>query len=482
MSKVYVDFHVIQTVPPSCVNRDDTGSPKTAIYGGATRARVSSQAWKKAMRDMFRDYFDESQLGVRTKKIVEMVCDEILKQDRNVSELNLADKVRETINFASAKPAKPILPAVKLKDIFKQLTELEKELEKTENSEKIMEFVEELKDLTLSIIPTCFNGMKTEQTIKKTTKQIEDYLKKTKKDDNKEVLLQQALLNSPLIANAIGADADALFFMGNNEARGIAGLVMNWIQNGDDHKPTKEKVQEVLNQDKENQSHAVDVALFGRMVAKAPNINADASAQVAHAISTHKVNNNEFDYFTAVDDRAPEDNAGASMIGTVEFNSSTLYRYATVAAHDLHRQLGHDDTALEKAINEFARAFVQSMPTGKQNTFANRTVPNALLVCIRKDQPVNLVGAFENPVKLENSKEGGDGFVLQSIKKLSTHAKSVYAFCRKPTKNFVIGEELQEALNNEGQVEVSDKIEDLSSLLNQLGSEVSKELEILTKL
>ena len=45
MSKVhyYVDFHVLQTVPPSCVNRDDTGSPKTAQYGGVTRARVSSQ-------------------------------------------------------------------------------------------------------------------------------------------------------------------------------------------------------------------------------------------------------------------------------------------------------------------------------------------------------------------------------------------------------------------------------------------------------
>lgn len=35
--RLYVDFHVLQTVPPSCINRDDTGSPKTAIYGGVTR-------------------------------------------------------------------------------------------------------------------------------------------------------------------------------------------------------------------------------------------------------------------------------------------------------------------------------------------------------------------------------------------------------------------------------------------------------------
>ena len=47
---IFIDFHVLQTVPPSCVNRDDTGSPKTAVYGGTVRARVSSQAWKHAMR------------------------------------------------------------------------------------------------------------------------------------------------------------------------------------------------------------------------------------------------------------------------------------------------------------------------------------------------------------------------------------------------------------------------------------------------
>ena len=53
--RLYVDLHVLQTVPPSCVNRDDTGSPKTAVYGGVRRARVSSQAWKHAMRTMFRE-------------------------------------------------------------------------------------------------------------------------------------------------------------------------------------------------------------------------------------------------------------------------------------------------------------------------------------------------------------------------------------------------------------------------------------------
>ena len=69
-NRYYIDLHVLQTVPPSCVNRDDTGSPKTAVYGGVTRARVSSQAWKHAMREMFRDLLGGDKVGDRTKKIV----------------------------------------------------------------------------------------------------------------------------------------------------------------------------------------------------------------------------------------------------------------------------------------------------------------------------------------------------------------------------------------------------------------------------
>lgn len=73
--RLYVDFHVLQTVPPSCVNRDDTGSPKTAVYGGATRARVSSQAWKHAIREMFKDEYmlNAEDIGSRTKKIADVV-------------------------------------------------------------------------------------------------------------------------------------------------------------------------------------------------------------------------------------------------------------------------------------------------------------------------------------------------------------------------------------------------------------------------
>ncbi|MBN1891898.1 MAG: type I-E CRISPR-associated protein Cas7/Cse4/CasC [Clostridiales bacterium] len=305
--RLFVDVHVLQTVPPSCVNRDDTGSPKTAVYGGVVRARVSSQCWKRAMRIMFNDLLPSELLSLRTKRIVSMVAEEIKKLDSSVDSEKLAQKILE---------------------------------------------------------------------------------------------------GSGLKIKSVDKGTDALFFLSIAQAKALAKLAL------EDSLPPKKVISEEL-----RKQPGIDIALFGRMVADDPSLNTDACAQVAHSISTHKVDN-EYDYFTAVDDLAPEDNAGAGHIGTVEFNSSTLYRYATVAVHELYSQIGDD--AVE-AMRAFVQAFVLSMPTGKQNTFANRTLPDAVMIAFRDDQPINLVGAFEKPVL-----PGEEGYVSESVKRLSSHAISTY--------------------------------------------------------
>ena len=99
--RLYVDLHVVQTVPPSCINRDDTGSPKTAVYGGTTRARVSSQAWKKAMREYFSQLFHEQNIGSRTKKVIEMVAKEIRLQASD--EADTEKKAAEALKNAGIK-------------------------------------------------------------------------------------------------------------------------------------------------------------------------------------------------------------------------------------------------------------------------------------------------------------------------------------------------------------------------------------------
>ncbi|MFD7659021.1 type I-E CRISPR-associated protein Cas7/Cse4/CasC [Actinosynnema sp. NPDC059797] len=342
MSRTIVDVHVIQTVPPSNINRDDTGSPKTAVYGGRRRARVSSQAWKRATRDAFEQLLDPAELGVRTKRVVELVAEEITR-------------LRPGLAQRSAELAEAVLTAAGIKIVAAR-----------------------------------------------------------KKDAPNE--------------------SGYLLFLSNRQIQGLAELAAEAAEAAGDGKPEINKAEARARAD---QAHSVDVALFGRMVADATDLNVDAACQVAHALSVHAVDN-EYDYFTAVDDHKKadtEEDAGAGMIGTVEFNSSTLYRYATVDVDRLHDNLG-DAEATRRAVEAFVRAFVASMPTGKQNTFANRTLPDAVLVVARQTQSVNLVGAFEEVVP--DDAEGGR--VVMAISRLAEHTRELHeAFDEQPVDAWVFG-------------------------------------------
>ena len=146
---------------------------------------------------------------------------------------------------------------------------------------------------------------------------------------------------------------------------------------------------------------------------------------------------NEYDYFTAVDDCQAEDNAGAGHLGTVEYNSATLYRYATVNVMELERHLDAEKAA--EVVRSFGEAFIRSMPTGKQNTFANRTLPDAVYVTIREDQPVNLCGAFERAVR-----KSLEGYAEPSKSALQAYAQQLYqSFAEAPAKSFTVGTGLE---------------------------------------
>lgn len=313
-----IDIHVLQTVPPSNINRDDTGSPKSAVYGGVRRSRVSSQAWKRATRAEFAEHLDTSNLGTRTKRLVASMV-EVISSKRP----DLADGAEDL--------AAKILKLVKI-DLAKEKKEAEGE------------------------------GHESPQT-------------------------------------------EYLLFVSRAQIEALAALAIEAA----DGTVSKAAVQKAFTDDT-----SIDVALFGRMIADAPDLNVDACCQVAHAFSVHPAAN-EFDYFTAVDDKAPEDNAGAGMIGTVEFVSSTMYRYATVNADALATSLGSVEAAAT-AAEAFVRAFVVSMPTGKSNTFANRTRADLVLVHVRDDQPVNLAGAFETAI------ESASGRTEQASIRLAEHA------------------------------------------------------------
>lgn len=310
--RTILDLHILQTVPPSNLNRDDQGSPKTAWYGGVQRARVSSQAWKRAARMQFRETATEELLGLRTKRVPEALAGTIRRQDERVTAEDALDLAQATLEALGLKLSAP----------------------------------------------------------------------RAKKGEPEQAL-----------------EAGYLVFLSAGQLSNLAKIALEALVEGDVAGALKARKKDLKAATKQDAS--VDVALFGRMIADDSDLNVDAAAQVAHAISVHAVRP-ESDFFTAVDDlpKAAGDeasDAGAAMLGTIEFNSSTLYRYATVDVDRLRENLG-DDAATIIAVKAFVQSFVTSMPTGKQNTFANRTLPDLVVVQLRDTQSVNLVGAFERPV------------------------------------------------------------------------------------
>jgi CRISPR system Cascade subunit CasC len=312
----YVDIHILQTVPPANLNRDDQGNPKEAYFGGVRRARVSSQAWKRATRIAFAEQVPAEDLATRTKRI-----------------------------------------AAELTSRLESRTSLE-----TEQAERI---------IAALLAPL---GIKTGKR---------------------------------------AGDTAYLLFVGRRQLDSIVGLVAERAGElaGLDDGKLNAAVKDLPVREKLQTGHPVDVALFGRMVADIPALNVDAAVQVAHALSTHAVEL-EFDYYTAVEDENEEDETGAGMIGTVGFNSATLYRYATIGLHQLQENLGETGPVLE-AVDLFARSFARSIPSGHTNSFAHRTLPSLVAVVAREDQPVNLVSAFEHPVS------ANDGIAAESACRLA---------------------------------------------------------------
>jgi len=196
-----------------------------------------------------------------------------------------------------------------------------------------------------------------------------------------------------------------LIFIGEKEMAQMADLIVQqWdslvVSAGDEAKDKKKKKEDSLKSfsDILTGGKAADLALFGRMLADLPIKNIDAACQVAHAISTHKVSV-EFDFYTAMDDlKKPEEEAGAGMMGTVEFNSACFYRYANIDCAQLKKTLDSDKELTRKTIEAFIRAAVNAIPTGKQNSFAAQNPPSFVFAVARTSGAWSLANAFASPV------------------------------------------------------------------------------------
>lgn len=143
---------------------------------------------------------------------------------------------------------------------------------------------------------------------------------------------------------------------------------------------------------------AVDIAMFGRMLADDPDFNREAAVQVGHAITTHAVQV-EDDFFTAVDDlKVREEDAGAEHVGEHAFGAGIYYLYACVNCDLLLENLAGDKPLAARSLKSLTTALATATPGGKQNSHAHHPRAGYVRAELGSQQPRDLTSAFYEAV------------------------------------------------------------------------------------
>lgn len=326
----FLQLHVLTHYPPSNLNRDDTGRPKTALVGDAMRLRISSQSQKRAWRTS--DLFEQAlagHIGTRTKMLGKEVF-------ASLREAGVAEK-------AAREWAKKIAG--------------------------------------------CFGKLKSDKKV----------------ENDEDLCIEQLAHISPEEREAVDALASTCAQRQGGPSDEELGLL------------TKPK-------------RAVDIAMFGRMLADSPAFNVEAAVQVAHAFTVHKAAV-EDDYFSAVDDlnKGLEDK-GAGHIGERGYGAGLFYLYLCVNRELLQENLGGDAGLAAKALEALLEAVTKVSPTGMQNSFASRAYAGYVLAEKGDQQPRSLSQAFLKPVRPFGERNMLDEAVQALLKRRENFDK-VYGAC-----------------------------------------------------
>lgn len=289
----FIQLHCLTSYPPSNLNRDDLGRPKTAVMGGVNRLRVSSQSLKRAWRtsEVFESALGQWK-GTRTKRVG-------LEALRMLTERGVHEQ-----------DAKPWAAA-----IAEQFGKLKKD------------------------------SLEIEQLAHVAPEEWERIRR----------------LAATLATEKRAPETDELAIL-------------------------------------RDRPKAVDIALFGRMLASNPTFNVEAAAQVAHALTVHAATVDD-DYFTAVDDlNQYQEDGGAAHIGETGFGAGVFYLYLCVDRDLLVDNLQGDRALANQALAALLEAVAKVSPTGKQNSFASRAYTSYILAEKGGQQPHSLSVAFLKPV------------------------------------------------------------------------------------
>lgn len=327
-AKNFINYHVLISHSPSCLNRDDMNMQKTAVFGGVNRVRVSSQSLKRSMR--MSDYS-------------RMMLGEPSLRSRDL------DKLKSRLNDS-------------LKDRY-----------------------------------------------------------------SAEVVNRAIELISGKEGISAGIEGDAVAPWSVEEVAYFCGLIQDGEQ---DTKKLEKLIEKESRPFRAAMADAVDIALSGRMATSGlmSSLPVDGALAVAHAITTHSVEPQDVDWFTAVDDLTVDaGETGAGHLNTQQFSAGVFYRYASLNLRQLQVNLGlipdikSEETAeSRKQALDIARHVLHMLttvvPSAKQQSFAAHNLADFAIVSF-SSQPISLANAFEAPV----SRERNGGFLAPSIQKLSEY-------------------------------------------------------------
>lgn len=325
----FIQLHLLTSYPPANLNRDDTGRPKTAVFGNAQRLRVSSQSLKRAWRSS--EAFEAAlagHLGTRTKR--------------------LGHEVHAALVAGGVKD-------------------------------------KEAREWTRAIAGV-FGKPKSDK----------------KPVDNSDLEIEQLAHISP------------------EERAAVDGLVATLALR--QTKPTEAELALLT-----KPRTAVDIALFGRMLADSPSFNVEAAAQIAHAITVHQAAV-EDDYFTAVDDLNQRD-PGAAHLGERGYGAGLFYLYICIDRELLRANLGGDADLANRALAALVRAITTVSPTGMQNSFASRAYASFVLAEKGAQQPRSLAQAFLKPVDSRGNQPSLLEQAADSLNQRCENFDTVYGAC-----------------------------------------------------
>ncbi|MFH9351302.1 type I-E CRISPR-associated protein Cas7/Cse4/CasC [Kitasatospora sp. NPDC017646] len=369
--KVHVDVHLIQSFPYSNLNRDRQGAPKTASYGATVRGRLSAQNTRRHTRTDV-----EKTLGVRalrTRQVPKEVAAILAERGWDAQEALAAAQM--LIYCAHVKGlgvadnggtnALLFLPEAALTD-FADLAEAERE---------------QLAGALAKVEAELAKAKKKRPAKSSDTADVDDQAEADEEDEEAE--------------SAAGA------VMAKHAPKELKALVLAILR-----------------------SRNAAVAAYGRMLANEAESSVNGAVQVAHGLTTHRLSV-QVDFFSAVDDvLTGGTETGAGHIGDQRYTTGVYYRYASLNWHELVRNLDGDEATAREVLEAFTRSFITTVLPAKGNNTAAFTLPHLVYTAVRTDRPINLVGAFETPVRA--AEEGG--FLPGSLAALGKHAAATDRF------------------------------------------------------